>query len=78
MQKTIDGLKERDVSKVRAPTDQLVKYMCEISLKDLEITQLKEQNQLLQDELANNKSDVYNTQEMNKLYDRITKVKGEN
>ena len=47
MQKTIDGLKEMDVPEVRSSIDQLVKDMSEISLKDLEISQLKEKNQQL-------------------------------
>ncbi len=45
MENIIDELKEREIPKAGSPTTQLVQDMSEISLKDMEITQLKEKNQ---------------------------------
>ena len=47
MQGTIDKLKDYDTPEVRSPTDEMVKAMSDVSLKDLEISQLKEANQQL-------------------------------
>ena len=45
MQKRIDELNDYSTPKEISPTTMLIKDMCKMSLKDLEITQLKEGNQ---------------------------------
>ena len=42
MQETIDRWKEYDAFGAISPTDEMVKSMSDVSLKDLEISQLKE------------------------------------
>jgi len=42
MQETIDRWKEYDAFGAISPTDEMVKSMLDVSLKDLEISQLKE------------------------------------
>ena len=44
MQKEIEELKAREFPEPKSPTSQLVQDMSDISLKDMEITQLKEKN----------------------------------
>ena len=49
MQKRINELNDYSTPKERSPTNLAIKYMSKMSLKDLEITQLKEANQELKD-----------------------------
>jgi len=47
MQVTIDQLNDHNTPEVKSPTDEMVKAMYDVSLKDLKISQLKEKNQQL-------------------------------
>ena len=73
--KEIEDLKARMIPETRSPTSHLVHDMSEVSLKDLEISQLKEQNQQLQEELAQKTPNEDDPEEVNKLLDRVTKMK---
>ncbi len=45
MQKEIEKMKAKKFSQPKSPISQIVQDMSDISLKDMEITQLKEKNQ---------------------------------
>ena len=57
MQKRIDELNDYSTSEYISPTTLAIKDMSEMSLKDLEITQLKEANQELKDRITAKESE---------------------
>ena len=57
MQKRIDELNDYSTPEDRSPTSLVIKYMSEMSLKDLEITQLKEANQEIKDRILDKESE---------------------
>ena len=57
MQNRIDEINDYSTLEDRSPTTLAIKYMYEMSLKDLEITQLKEDNQELKDRITTKESE---------------------
>ena len=57
MQKVINELNDYNTPVDRSPTSLAIKDMSEMSLKDLEITQLKESNQYLKDRITAKESE---------------------
>ena len=57
MQERIDELYEYNTPEDKSPTSLVIKNMSDMSLKDLEITQLKEANQELKDRITAKESE---------------------
>ena len=72
IKKRIDELKDYNTPEDRSPTSLAIKDMFEMSLKDLEITQLKEANQELKDRITANESED-STEEIKILKDQVTR-----
>ncbi len=75
MVKVIEQLNERRVTKPQSPTTQLIKDMFDVSLKDIEIIELKERNQLLREKLNERKENDPKDQEIAKLNEKILRLK---
>ena len=72
MEKIIYELNDYSTPEDRSPTSLVIKDMSEMSLKDLEITQLKEANQELKDRIIVKKSE-YTTKDIKTLKEKVTK-----
>ena len=70
MQRNIDKLKFPN-----SPTSQLIQDMSDVSLKDMEITKIKEKNQQLEEELTKKTTEDEQIQEVSRLNEKISKLK---
>ena len=69
---------QRKIEKLKlpnSPTSQLIQDMSDVSLKDMEITKLKEKNQQLEEELTKNTTEDEQIQEVSRLNEKISKLK---
>ena len=73
MQKRIDELNDYSTPKDRSPTSPAIKDMSKKSLNDLEITQLKEGNQELKDNITTKESE-YSIEEIRILKYQVTRI----
>ena len=71
MQKIIDELNDYSTPEDRSTTSLAIKDMSKMSLNDLEITQLKEGNQELKDNITTKKSE-YSIEEIKILKYQVT------
>ena len=71
MQKRNDELNDYITPEEKSPTALAIKDMSEMSLKDLEITQLKEANQELKDIITSKESED-STKEIRKLKEKVS------
>ena len=72
MQKRIDELNDYNTLEERSPTALAIKDMSEMSLKDLEITQLKEANQELKDKITAKESEDA-AEEIKTMKEKVTR-----
>ena len=72
MQERIDELNEYNTPGYKSPTALVIKNMFGVSLKDLEITQLKESNQELKDRITA-KENEDSAREIRKLKEKISR-----
>ena len=72
MQKRIDELNEYITPVDRSPTSLAIKDMSKMSMKDLEITQLKEANQELKETITTKESED-STEEIKTLKEKVSR-----
>ena len=72
MHKRIDELNYCSTPEDRSPTALAIKDMSEISLKDLEITQMKEANQELKDRITTKEGED-SVEEIRTLKEKVTR-----